>query len=148
MICTFFGHRYTPDAIEEKLEVYVEGLITQGIADRFYVGNHGEFDAMALRVLRRARKRFPNIKYAVVLAYAPTYGNFEQLFQEEIYLPDGMENVEPRSAIIQRNHWMVNHSDMVVCYITKPDGGAAMAVNYAKNQNKTIHNIADINTPA
>lgn len=142
MVCTFFGHRYTPASVEPRLEACVDELISGGTADRFYLGNHGEFDAMALRVLRRAKKRHPHINYTVILAYPPTYRSLEQLLPEEIFLPEGMENADPMTAIIQRNRWMTDRSDMVVCYIDHPEGGAAIAVNYAKKLKKDIYNLA------
>ena len=46
MTCTFFGHRYVPQKIEPTLRSTLIDLIENHGADLFYVGNHGDFDAM------------------------------------------------------------------------------------------------------
>ena len=52
MTCTFFGHRCVPQKIEPTLRSTLIDLIENHGADLFYVGNHGEFDAMVRRTLR------------------------------------------------------------------------------------------------
>ena len=59
----------------------------------------------------------------------------------ETLLPEGIESVHPRYAISWRNKWMVNESDMVICYITHGWGGAAKYAELANKHNKTILNI-------
>ena len=65
--------------------------------------------------------------YNVVLAYMPSVGSAEWNPYEygETMLPKGIEVVHPRYAISWRNKWMVNESDIVVCYINRSWGGAA-----------------------
>ena len=70
MICTFFGHRDAPPEIKPLLrEVLVDLIERQGVK-HFYVGNQGNFDAMALRLLKEFEKPY-SITYDVVLAYLP-----------------------------------------------------------------------------
>jgi len=71
MICCFFGHRDAPESCYSLLEKTIEELIVNEDADEFYVGTHGNFDAMALRALRLLKQRHPSITYSVVLAYMP-----------------------------------------------------------------------------
>ena len=52
MTCTFFGHRFVPQKIEPTLRSTLIDLIENHGVDLFYVGNHGDFDAMVHRVLR------------------------------------------------------------------------------------------------
>lgn len=56
-------------------------------------------------------------------------------------LPEGIESVHPRYAISWRNKWIVNESDMVICYITHSWGGAAQYVEKAKKKGATINNL-------
>ena len=51
MICTFFGHRDAPDTIRPLLRETLTGLIERQDVRQFYVGNQGNFDAMARSVL-------------------------------------------------------------------------------------------------
>ncbi len=49
---TFFGHRDTPKETEPALRLTLIDLIGNNNATVFYVGNHGNFDAMASSPLR------------------------------------------------------------------------------------------------
>ena len=52
MICTFFGHRDASQATKPLLREGLLDLITHYDVKQFYVGNQGNFDAMALRLLK------------------------------------------------------------------------------------------------
>lgn len=145
MTCCFFGHKDAPSSIYEKLEEAVEMLIVDKNVTSFLVGNQGQFDCMALKALRRMKAKYPHINYNVVLAYLlvekEEYTPYEY---GETMLPEGIESVHPRYAISWRNKWMVNESDMVICYITHDWGGAAQYVDKARKKNKQIINLAQI----
>ena len=132
---TFFGHRDTPKEIESALRLTLIDLIENKNATVFYVGNHGNFDAMVRRQLEDLSKTYP-IKYYVVLAYMPGKNNTPD---EHSILPDGIETVPRRFAINYRNKWMLNKSDIVVTYVTRNFGGAAQFEKAAKQfQKRTI----------
>ena len=46
MICTFFGHKDTPQNILPVLRTVIIDLIQNKNVDLFYVGNNGNFDFM------------------------------------------------------------------------------------------------------
>lgn len=75
MICTFFGHRDCPDSMEIDLENCLRNLIENAGAATFYVGNQGNFDRLAYKVLKRMKQEYPYIIYMVVLAYMPKKKN-------------------------------------------------------------------------
>ena len=136
MICTFFGHRDTPPEIQPLLREVLLDLIEHQGVKQFYVGNQGNFDAMALRLLKESEKPY-FITYDVVLAYLPK--KTDPFF--EVYytiLPEGIETVPPRFAIEYRNKWMIEHSDIVVTYVNRSFGGAAKFKKLAEKKNKTI----------
>ena len=137
-ICTFFGHRDAPDSLRPSIEKVLSGLITSGKADKFYVGNQGNFDKMVLDILRDLSRKHTHIKYNVVLAYIPKK---EIDIYNETIVPDGIESVPRRFAIAHRNKWMVDKSDVVVVYITRSFGGAAKFVDYATKSSKSIINL-------
>ncbi len=117
---TFFGHRDTPKQIEPVLRLTLIDLIENKNATVFYVGNHGNFDAMVRRQLEDLSKTYP-IKYYVVLAYMPGKNDTPD---EHSILPEGIETVPRRFAINYRNKWMINRADIVVTYVTRSFGGA------------------------
>ena len=129
---TFFGHKDTPKEIEPTLRSTLIDLIKNKNATVFYVGNHGNFDAMARRQLEDLSKTYP-IKYYVVLAYMPSKNGTPD---EHSILPEGIETVPRRFAINYRNKWMLNKSDIVVTYVTHNFGGAWEFKQMAEKQGK------------
>lgn len=140
VVCTFFGHRDCPETIKPYLREVLVDLITNQGVDTFYVGNQGRFDGIVRSVLRELEKEYPEIRYAVVLAYLPGKKNEYDDFSDTI-LPEGIEAVHPRYAIDWRNRWMLQRSDFVVTYITHSWGGAAKFAEKAKREGKTVINL-------
>ena len=138
--CTFFGHRDCPETIKLKLRAVLIDLITNHGVDMFYVGHQGQFDAIVHSVLRELKEEYPQINYAVVLAYMPGKQTKHDDFSDTM-LPEGIESVHPRHAISWRNNWMIQQSDYVVTYITHSWGGAAKYAAKSKRQRKPIINL-------
>ena len=138
--CTFFGHRDCPETIKPRLrEVLIDLIANKGVGT-FYVGNQGRFDRIVRSVLRGLEQEYPEIHYAVVLAYLPGKKNEYGDFSDTI-LPEGIETVHPRYAIEWRNRWMLQRADYVVTYIARPWGGAAKFAEKAKREGKTVINL-------
>ena len=99
----------------------------------FYAGRQGQFDAY----LHSELKEYPQINYAVVLAYMlgkkTEYDDYSATM-----LPEGIESVHPHYAISWRNNWMLKHADYVVTYITHSWGGAAQCAGKAIRNNKRV----------
>lgn len=138
--CTFFGHRDCPETIKPYLREVLVDLITNNGVDTFYVGNQGRFDAIVRSVLGELEQTYPEIHYAVVLAYLPGKKNEYDDFSDTI-LPEGIETVHPRYAIERRNRWLLQRADFVVTYITHSWGGAAKFAEKAKREGKTVINL-------
>ena len=139
-VSTFFGHRECPDSIKTNLRDVLIDLITNHDVDMFYVGNQGRFDVIVRSVLREVKNEYPQINYAVVLAYIPGR-QIEYDDYSDTMLPEGIEDVHPRYAISWRNNWMLQKSDYVVTYITHSWGGAAQFAKKAERQRKTVINL-------
>ena len=139
--CTFFGHSDCPQTIQPKLREVLIDLITNHDVDTFYVGNHGQFDALVRHSLRELQKEYSNITYAVVLAYMPGKPKEYDDYSDTM-LPEGIETVHPRYAISWRNSWMLKQSDYVVTYITHSWGGAANFSKKVINRKKKVMNLA------
>lgn len=138
--CTFFGHRDCPELIKPKLREALVDLITNHDVDMFYVGHQGQFDAYVRSILKTLKIEYPQINYAVVLAYMPgKKTEYDDYF--DTMLPEGIESVHPRYAISWRNDWMLKQSNFVVTYITHTWGGASQYAMKAKRLQKNIINL-------
>ena len=138
--CTFFGHRDCPETVKSKLREVLVDLIANHGVDMFYVGHQGQSDAYVHSELKKLKLEYPQINYAVVLAYMPgKKTEYDDI--SDTMLPEGIESVHPCYAISWRNNWMLKQSDYVVTYITYSYGGAAQYAKKAKAQKKIIFNL-------
>lgn len=142
MTATFFGHRDAPYTVEPYLRAAIIELIANKGVDLFYVGNHGAFDRIVIRVLRELKKEYPKIQYYVVLAYVPH--NKERLGLEDddstIY-PECLDKTPPKYAIAKRNRRMLERADFVITYVTHNRGGAADFKALAERKGKAVINL-------
>lgn len=136
MNCTFFGHKDCHSNIMPKLKSAVETLIQNNDVNHFYIGNHGNFDKIALNTIIELKRKYPHITYEIVLAYIPS----KNPDCPTIY-PEGIESTPKRFAICFRNQWMINHSDYIISHITHTFGGAYQFTEIAKRQRKNIINL-------
>ena len=144
--CTGFGHREIYKDITNEMFQAITAAIEVGCEECLCWG-YGEFDRQFAACVYRAKQKFPhkNIKLSLVLPYYRSA--FKQLPQgensvyDELVFPEQIENTHPKGAIKKRNRWMVEHSDMVICYITNRFGGAYEAVKYARRRGVRICNL-------
>ena len=134
MICTFIGHRDASYAIIARLKDVIIDLIENKNVNKFYIGNHGNFDYMVKEVLKELKDIY-NISYYIVLAYIPQKDEFTE-YKDTIYL-DELNKVPPRFRIVMRNRIMIDKSDFVVTF-AKGIGKTRDFKEYAKKQNKII----------
>ena len=139
LICTFFGHRDCGETIFPTLCNAIESLISQGVSC-FYVGNHGNFDALCLRALREAKKKHPTMSYCVVLSALPSAHTATNT--DPTLVPDGIETVPKRFAILHRNRWLLENADIVIGYVNRSFGGAARFFGQAQRVGKRVINLA------
>ena len=142
LVVTFLGHRDSPALVRAPLKEALSQLIESEGADTFYIGNSGCFDRVALAVLQELKKAYPHIRYFLVLAYLP---------QKPTELPTVCETIFPaevaaapvRFAIERRNDWMLQQSDTVITYVTRPFGGAAKFKKKALAAQKRVIELSE-----
>ena len=139
MIVTFCGHSTVSNsaAVAASLKSVIEELIAEG-ATEFYLGGYGEFDSLAARAVRDAKKMHPEIRSTLVIPYMDRDFNTD-FYDESVYPP--LESVPRRFAISKRNEWMVDQSDIVVSGVTHDWGGAATTLKYATRKKKRIISV-------
>lgn len=141
MIITFFGHRQLSENIRDKLKDKLIELIEEYNDLIFYVGYQGSFDLTVIGVLKELIVEYPQIRICVVLSYlrdAEKFKNIETIF------PDVLDNIHPRFALDRRNKWMVEKSEIIICYINQNFGGAYKFVRLALKRNKTVFNLGKL----
>ena len=80
----------------------------------------------------------------LILPYQSKNECFFQEFYDEIYYPLDRK-IHYKLAISKRNEWMIDNSDLLVCYIEKDkQGGALKSLKYAQSKEMEIINLAKI----
>lgn len=140
--CFLFGHADCPDQVLSRLEQALETAILTGVQN-FYVGNRGAFDRLAATAVKRAKRKFPEIRLYLLLAYHPAERPRE--------LPEGfdgsyypLEKTPPRQfAIVRANEAMLRHTGSVICYVCHVGNTRKLLELAQKTQGLTIINIAE-----
>ena len=137
MTVTFCGHSKLynqTDDFSKWLDIILPSLIEGGAAT-FYLGGYGAFDSLAAAAVRRQKAVYPHIMSILVLAYLNRETDVS-LYDGTTYPP--LENVPPRYAIVRRNEWMIQESDVVISGVIHGWGGAARTLDYARRRQKII----------
>ena len=133
--------------LKELLEERILTLAQNGFSVLICGGALG-FDMLAAETILRLKRQLP-IQLKLAIPY-PGHGKTwsaenqtryqaimrqadECVFTSEAYHPFCMQT---------RNRYMVDHSDMLLCYLTKLKGGTAYTAAYALKQNIPIENLA------
>lgn len=145
--CCAFGHRIIFENIRGKTESIVKDLIEKYGINLFYTGGMGEFDNMFSSVVRTIKKQYSNINLVLVKPYFTQDLNKNKIYYDTNYdsviIPTQLADVYYKSAIKQRNQWIIDNSDIVITYVQKNYGGAYEAEKYAKKKDKKIIRLTD-----
>ena len=144
--CFFIGHRNAPETLRPLLYAAVERHITEYGVREFVVGHYGNFDAMALGAVRKAKERHPEVTLTLLLPYYPFPGDTSGY--DRTYYPEGMELIPKPYAIVRANEYMIRNSGYLICYDRGEIGKTRDFVALARKQEKKglirIENLAEI----
>ena len=152
-ICCFTGHRKIPENelsnLQKRLQKTVKGLLKQGVTT-FYAGGALGFDTLAAQAVLNARRFHPQVKLILALPchnQAARWKEGDRLLYESIkQRADKVVYVSEqytRGCMFERNRYMVDHSDICICYYcTDGEGGTAYTVRYAEKKAIPIVNLA------
>lgn len=142
--CCGFGNRNASETIMPKIMAALEYAVGEG-CDTFYLGEMGCFDSMMFAATRELKKKYPHIERILVIPYITKYHNEHKREYEQKYdcliLPPEMLEVPPKFAILRKNEWVIDRSDIVLTYARNPYGGAGKAAEYAARKKKFIIDI-------
>ena len=138
----FTGHRTLPEEnlpeIAERLENALIALIEQDYC-YFSAGGALGFDTLAAQTVLRLRERYPQIRLILVLPCRSQTRGWSQadidIYEEIKRRADKVTYTSEnyfRGCMQKRNRHLVDNSSICICYLTKPTGGTAYTVNYAR----------------
>ena len=143
---TLIGHRiinlHTP--IEEKLYEILKEVSKTNSYIEIYIGRDGDFDILSASIIKRFQKyaENQNIQMILVLPYMKKNMEYYENYYNGIIIPEHTKNDHPKRAITMRNQWMVEKSNLLICYIEHKYGGAYATYQYAKKLGKKIIYLA------
>ena len=145
MIITFCGHSDFNKCEEyEKQMLELLDRLIKNEPVTFYLGNYGGFDDFAFMCCRRYKETHPNCTLIFVTPYRDQKYLDHHLpvgnSYDEILYPD-IEKRPPKLAILYRNMYMVEKSDVVIAYVKFSYGGAYKTYAHAQKKGKTVYNL-------
>ena len=150
--CCFTGHRNLPPYalphIRCRLSACMTTLIQQGVV-YFGAGGALGFDTLAAQMVLGFQTQYPQIRLILVLPCADQTRKWspenQERFQSILRRTDKIvvlaKQYEP-GCMQRRNRYLVDHSGVCVCYLTKNAGGTFYTVQYAKKNGLTVLNCA------
>lgn len=145
-----FGHRELSSY--RKVEMRLERVLREALQRRgsieVYIGRNGEFDELAASVVKRLSRAVGAecCEMTLILPYFSGKIEYYERYYDRVLIPEEVWRLHPKRAIEARNRFMVEQSDLCVCYVEKPSGGAAKALAYAKALGKETVNLS-LNEP-
>lgn len=147
-VCAFTGHRniYAYDFDEHLLERVVLNLVKNGVR-KFLCGMAIGFDMKAAQAVLSLKESY-NLQLVACLPCANQSERFSaknrNLYNEILSKCDEVlvfESSYTRGCMFTRNRYLVDNSDVLVCFLRKTSGGTYYTVNYARKTNKKIIEI-------
>ena len=143
MVITFVGHRdfRKSERTERDLLNILNHFALRCEQLCCYCGGYGNFDNFAAACVKLLQSRYPNVRNCLILPYKTL--EFEKNFRflqdyyDEIIFPP-LGNTPPKFAIVKRNQWMIDNSDIVISCVHRTQGGAARTLAYAKQKRLPI----------
>lgn len=142
MIISFCGNsNFTPTEQAEKIMLQLIKYHAEHSDSIYcYCGGYGNFDTFAADCVIKAKKHYGNIVNCLITAYLPVnnerFRHLKTRYDEIIYPP--IENVPYRYAILKRNEWIADNSDLIISHTVYTIGGAGKMLEYAERKNKNI----------
>ena len=136
----FIGHNQCYDLSRNELEKVIVECINNGVT-RFLSGGQGTFDRICATAIFKLKKEYPQINNILVIPYLTFNIPNKEIF-DEIIFPNDFEKYHYKAAIPQRNKYMVNNSDIAICYINHIWGNAVKTFDFAKKKKLKIINLS------
>jgi uncharacterized phage-like protein YoqJ len=149
-IC-FIGHSFIPcvDKIKDTVTKILEELLSDTEFITCYFGAQGGFDEICACVCKSLKQKHIKMELVYVTPYISLSEQSKikemqnrGLCDASIYPP--IENTPPKFAILKRNIWMIESSDIIISYVSHNYGGAYSSLKSARCLNKKIINVSNL----
>ena len=114
------------------------------------VGGALGFDTLAAEAVLKIRKNNPSIKLVLALPCRTQTWNWNQgdidRYEEIRKAADDIicvSDAYTKECMFRRNRYLIDHSDLCICYLTENRGGTFYTVKYAEKQGKNVINLAE-----
>lgn len=149
----FTGHRNIPVndrvKLDKLLDNVIEALFNKGVVFFGCGGAYG-FDMMAEYAVLRAKERHKEIKLILVLPCKEQdkYWNDESkaIYRDILSKADKIvytSEYYTNDCMHKRNRHLVDYSGYCIAYCTKQSGGTVFTINYARDCDVKVVNLAD-----
>ena len=139
--CAFTGHRnLNADFSLKELKIKIEGLIKEKKVNTFYCGMAMGFDLYAGEIVAKLKKKYPVRLIACVPYYGQEKGYLEDYKKRYVKLLKAcdeqvlLSEKYYRGCLLQRNRYMVDNSQFLICYLREQMGGTFYTVKYFKKK--------------
>lgn len=144
MTCAFTGHRELPENFDvQSLEKCIEKLAESGV-NEFLCGMAVGFDLLCAECVIKLKEKF-SVRLIACIPCEKQESSYsccdKQRYARILQYCDEKKVLAPRyssGCMLKRNRYMVEHSDIVLCYLQKHTGGTYYTVNYAKSSGVKI----------
>ncbi len=129
--------------IEACLEELLPSLLRTHDFVEFQLGRQGEFDVLAASCIKRIQNRYGkhNSSMALVLPYPVADLDYYKDYYDDIFIPEEVQMSHPKGAIVKRNRWLVEHTELLIAYVRRETGGAAACLRMAQAEGIEIIKI-------
>ncbi len=146
---------YRPEKLPENIDPiikFLEESIKQCVLDgydTFLCSMAAGFDIMSANAVIRIKKRYENIKLIAVIPFEPKRKNSDEYdhimnnADEKIV----MSETSGYDTYYERNEYIVNHCDTLICYYDGRYGGTEYTIDYANKKGVPVINLWDKITP-
>ena len=152
LACSFTGHRperldMRPNRVISWLEQEIGNAVDAGYTD-FISGMQRGVDILAAEIVLKLKAEGKLVKLIAACVWNAMEDRWEQNWQEryKAILKEAdkivyVSKYPGRAAFFERNHWMVDHSSMLIGGYTGAPGGTKETVWYAKNNGLEVVTI-------
>lgn len=145
--CSFTGHRIlSRDFDYNLLDRVILNLIKNGV-ETFYCGMATGFDTVAAESVLNFKKEY-NVKLVACIPCADQSDTFSAAAKERykriLKECDSQIILSPsyfEGCMQQRDRFLVDNCDVLLCYLRRKSGGTFYTVNYAKSKGVQIIEI-------
>ena len=158
--CCFTGHRTIPEdeteRVQARLQATIDTLHREMGVTTFYAGGCTGFDTLAAhdtlaaQAVLEYRSAHPDVELIIAVPYRDQprgwseedkaeYDRILAMASDAVCLADHYYN----GCMPRRNRYMVDRSAVCVSYQTKPKGGTASTVKYARRKGLAVWNLAE-----